>query len=142
MFTTSGLAFQEAQDDTVKITISAGKLGGILMIPKDFKKGPVALIIQGSGPTDKDGNSAILGGKNNSLKMISQTLADLGIASLRFDKRGIGLSAASATAEKIFFLTISLTMLRHGSTSSKRQTLQKIHYNWSFSRFTYWHETF
>ena len=100
MFTTSGLAFQEAQDDTVKITISAGKLGGILMIPKDFKKGPVALIIQGSGPTDKDGNSAILGGKNNSLKMISQTLADLGIASLRFDKRGIGLSAASATAEK------------------------------------------
>ena len=67
------------------------------MLPDNFKKGPVALIIQGSGPTDKDGNSAMLGGKNNSLKMVAESLADLGIASLRFDKRGMGMSADAAT---------------------------------------------
>ncbi|MBH9787677.1 alpha/beta hydrolase, partial [Clostridioides difficile] len=50
---------------------------------------PVALIIAGSGPTDKDGNSA-LAGKNNSLKMLAEGLAQQGIATVRYDKRGLG----------------------------------------------------
>ena len=90
---------QNVTDDSVYVQVEAGKLGGKLMKPNGFKKGAVAIIIQGSGPTDKDGNSMILGGKNNSLKMLAQSLADVGIASLRFDKRGMGLSTDASTNE-------------------------------------------
>lgn len=76
-----------------------GKLAGSLLLPA--AKGPVAvaLIIAGSGPTDRDGNSNMLPGRNDSLRMLAQTLASNGIASLRYDKRGIGASAAAMESE-------------------------------------------
>lgn len=60
---------------------------------------PVVLILAGSGPTDKDGNSAIAG-KNNSLKMLAEGLAQEGIASVRYDKRGIGDNTSLLTKEE------------------------------------------
>ena len=59
---------------------------------------PLVLIIAGSGPTDRDGNSGSL--KNNSLKMLAQGLHDNNIASFRFDKRGIAKSAKAMIAEE------------------------------------------
>ncbi len=61
-------------------------------VPKSFHPIDVALIIAGSDPTDRDGNSLMLPGKNNSLKMIAGLLYGNNIASLRYDKRGIGAS--------------------------------------------------
>ena len=91
---------QKFDEDTVYIESKGQQLGGVVMFPKGRqKKLPVVLIIQGSGPTDKDGNSAALTGKNNSLKLLAEALAKNGIASLRFDKRGIGLSEESAMPE-------------------------------------------
>jgi hypothetical protein len=58
----------------------------------------VALIISGSGPTDRDGNIPIVG-NNNSLKLLAEGLAVNGIASLRYDKRGIAASAAAGPKE-------------------------------------------
>lgn len=52
----------------------------------------VVLFIAGSGPTDRDGNSRLINGKNNSFKMLAEELALAGIASLRYDKRRIGAS--------------------------------------------------
>lgn len=61
----------------------------------------VVLIHPGSGPTDRDGNSAAIpGGKNNGLKYIADHLTKNGIASLRVDKRGIAASAAAGKKEK------------------------------------------
>jgi len=60
----------------------------------------VVLIISGSGPTDRDGNTAMLPGKNNSLKMLAEVLAERGIASLRYDKRGIGESSRAGQSEE------------------------------------------
>jgi hypothetical protein len=57
----------------------------------------VALIIAGSGPTDRDGNGP--GMKNDSLRLLAQGLADAGVASVRFDKRGIAASAAAGPKE-------------------------------------------
>lgn len=62
-------------------------VNGTLLIPADFSTKQVALIIQGSGPTDRNGNNPRM--QNNSLKMLADSLADHGIASLRYDKRGI-----------------------------------------------------
>ncbi|MGG2106311.1 alpha/beta hydrolase [Lysinibacillus pakistanensis] len=74
--------------ETMKIPVQNGEL--TVALQKTSKKpSPVALIIAGSGPTDKDGNST-LAGKNNSLKMIAEGLADEGIATVRYDKRGLG----------------------------------------------------
>lgn len=67
-------------------------LHGTLLVPANTRP-PVVLIIAGSGPFDRDGNSPVLPGKNNSLKYLAEALAERGIASLRYDKRGIGQSA-------------------------------------------------
>jgi len=79
-----------------------GQLHGSLRLPAGADAAtavPVALIVAGSGPTDRDGNSAALPGTNDSLKMLADALAELGVASLRYDKRGIGQSAAAAPPE-------------------------------------------
>ena len=81
------------------LTTATGIIHGTLDLPSGIGPFPVALIIAGSGPTDRDGNSAMLAGKNNSLKMLAQSLAAANIASLRFDKRGIGASAAAGPKE-------------------------------------------
>ena len=59
----------------------------------------VALIIAGSGPTDRDGNNTCFNGKNDCLKMLANALADIGVASVRYDKRGVGESANAAVCE-------------------------------------------
>ncbi|GAB4091169.1 alpha/beta hydrolase [Flaviaesturariibacter terrae] len=78
-----------------------GDLQGTLMRPL-HKKGklPVALIIAGSGPTDRDGNTIVLPGKNNSLLYLARGLAAQGIASLRYDKRGIAASKDAGAREE------------------------------------------
>lgn len=75
------------------LKINTDQIFGTLTTPDLTKKCPVALIIAGSGPTDRNGNNAMM--KNNSLKMLAEALAKNGIASLRFDKRGIGESKAA-----------------------------------------------
>lgn len=43
---------------------------------------PALLILVGSGPTNRDGNSLMLPGKNDSLKMEAKELAANGIVSI------------------------------------------------------------
>jgi pimeloyl-ACP methyl ester carboxylesterase len=55
---------------------------------------PVLLIIPGSGPTDRDGNSP-LGIQASTYRLLAEGLAAEGISSLRIDKRGLFGSAAA-----------------------------------------------
>ncbi len=71
-----------------------GPLSGTLLRPADTPDAPVVLIIPGSGPTDRNGNSP-LGVAASSYALLAEGLADLGIASLRTDKRGLGGSAGA-----------------------------------------------
>ena len=68
------------------------RLAGTLARPgRPAGRTPVALIIAGSGPTDRDGNSG-LGYRMDVYKKLAWALAQRGIASVRYDKRGIGAS--------------------------------------------------
>ena len=71
--------------DTIQIKVPDLTLEGTLLIPDSEEIGPLALLISGSGPTDRDGNQKAL--KNNSLKYLAEGLLDEGIASFRYDKR-------------------------------------------------------
>ena len=82
----------------VHITTLTGTLHGTQIIPASNVPEPVVLIIAGSGPTDRNGNNP-LAGQNNSLKLLAEGLAAHGIASIRYDKRGIGESAAAGPEE-------------------------------------------
>lgn len=86
------------KESDLTLKINSEEIFGTLTTPNLSQKYPVALLISGSGPTDRNGNNVIM--KNNSLKMLAETLAKNGIASLRFDKRGIAASKASAKSEE------------------------------------------
>jgi len=83
-----------APGDTIDLATPNGTIAGTLLLPATCPC-PVVLIIAGSGPTDRDGNSPLLPGANNSLKYLAEALAAKGIASVRYDKRGIGASRAA-----------------------------------------------
>ncbi|WP_253734825.1 alpha/beta hydrolase [Lysinibacillus fusiformis] len=85
--------------EPVKIPVQQGDLIVALQKANVTSPSPVAVIIAGSGPTDKDGNS-VLAGKNNSLKMMAEGLAQEGITTVRYDKRGIGDNQALLTKEE------------------------------------------
>jgi pimeloyl-ACP methyl ester carboxylesterase len=72
-------------------TIHSGplELGGTLTVPRGASgAAPVVVIIAGSGPTDRNGNS-MMGIRPNSYAQLAWRLAERGIASLRYDKRGM-----------------------------------------------------
>ena len=83
-------------DQTLQTT--TGELSGTLTVPILKGTFPVALIIAGSGPTDRNGNNAQM--KNNSLLLLAHELAAQGIASIRYDKRGIGASKGALISEE------------------------------------------
>jgi len=85
--------------DTVALDTPTGKIAGTLLVPAGTTPVPLVVIIAGSGPTDRDGNSPLLPGANNSLRLLAEGLADRGIASLRYDKRGMGGSAKAMVSE-------------------------------------------
>lgn len=91
---------QDAYINEEKITLKTetGNIEGILRLPKSSEPIPVVLFIGGSGPTDRDGNQPMM--QNNSLRFLSEALYERGIASLCFDKRGIGESQKSGKEEK------------------------------------------
>ncbi|MGJ4880267.1 alpha/beta hydrolase [Bradyrhizobium sp. HKCCYLRH1065] len=71
-----------AEESAVRV----GALDAVLTTPAGVERPPVALLIAGSGSTDRDGNGPQL--KPATLKKLAEQLATQGIASLRYDKRG------------------------------------------------------
>lgn len=82
----------------VAVKTDSGSISGSLLMPKKPDQPPVVLIISGSGPTDRNGNSGFL--QNNALRKLAYGLARNGIASVRYDKRGLAGSAKAAYKEE------------------------------------------
>lgn len=68
-----------------KVTLQSGKyaLPGVLCVPNNIKNPPVAILLAGSGPNDKDETI----GPNKLLKDLALGLGSNGIISFRYDKR-------------------------------------------------------
>ena len=76
-------------------------LRGTLWVPRDAPRPtPVALIIAGSGPTDRDGNNA-LGIRSDAYRLLAAEVAAHGIATVRYDKRGVGRSGNTQTGKPL-----------------------------------------
>jgi len=87
------------------LTTPTGVIYGTLRMPADRQfmamsnaKAPVVLIIAGSGPTDRNGNSGTQL-TANSYAMLADALSQRGIATVRYDKRGIAASRAAGGNE-------------------------------------------
>jgi hypothetical protein len=87
-------------DTVIDIAGPTGQLQGTMTGPPSGKT-PLVLIIPGSGPTDRDGNSP-LGIRAATYRLLAQGLASKGIRSVRIDKRGMfGSRAAAADANAV-----------------------------------------
>ncbi len=85
--------------EDANISTSGGTIAGTLERPAPPSRTPVVLLIAGSGAIDRDGNGGSAYTTFNTLKQLALGLADRGIASLRYDKRGIGASRAAGANE-------------------------------------------
>ncbi len=96
----STLAF--CQDTTYSETyLSVSKwIDGSLIVPNSGSD-QLAIIIGGSGPTDRDGNQNFM--KTNNLKKLAQQLAQNGIATFRYDKRIVKQIKTNAVDPNIKF---------------------------------------
>jgi len=77
--------FSQRENFTEKELKINNAIEGTLTIPVNDKAQSLVIFIQGSGPTDRDGNQAMM--KNDGIKKIAKALSQNGIASYRFDKR-------------------------------------------------------
>ena len=92
-------AAEEEIGTHTEIEVEGGSMTALVLTPEGEGPFPAMLLLSGSGPTDKNGNSQIIVGKNNSLKMLAEELKAKGIAVIRYDKRGVGDNAALAKNE-------------------------------------------
>ncbi|MBA1272850.1 alpha/beta hydrolase [Stutzerimonas azotifigens] len=92
------LQAQTLLHQSMRLETPTGVLHGSLMLPQRDAAVPVALLIAGSGPTDRDGNNP--DAHNDALKRLAQALARLGVASVRYDKRGIAASRPASPDER------------------------------------------
>lgn len=78
----------------IEIPVKGGKLHGSLTYPRVHDiNDPIAIIVSGSGPTNRNGNTPLIEQKINNLKDIAYYLSNNSILSIRYDKRGVGKSS-------------------------------------------------
>lgn len=91
----TALNLHQPEPGDMTIRAPGGALAGTIL-----KKGPIgAVIITGAGPANRDGNSPV-NGSPDTYRQIAEGLAAHDISSLRFDKRGVGASAAALAREE------------------------------------------
>ncbi len=85
----------------------------------------LAIIISGSGPTDRDGNNTSM--KSDYLKMLAEGLQENGISTYRYDKRGVGKSVGDLkSGHEIKFsdyINDAVSIINHFKKSKKFKEL-------------------
>ncbi len=83
-------------DTDVTFRSTGATLAGTLTRPAGSRSVPGVLILAGSGPLDRDGNHRRL--RLDISRQLAVALHDAGLASLRYDKRGVGASSGTFLA--------------------------------------------
>lgn len=83
-----------ASTESLVVANDYGTLEGTLVVPEGCGPRPVALIIAGSGATNRDGDPPRM------YRLLAEALAEQGVASLRYDKGGVGASRSAIPAEQ------------------------------------------
>ena len=91
---TATAATGASERDVTYPGVNGVTLAGTLEIPvhQPGQQVPGVIIVAGSGPVDRNGNESAAGFVTNLYQQIADQLAQQGIASLRYDKRGVGAS--------------------------------------------------
>ena len=76
-------------DDDVSFDAAGLTIHGTYRHQQGAGPGPAALLISESGPTDRNGDNAVVGPIGN-MRQLAEQLSGLGVASLRYDKVGTG----------------------------------------------------
>jgi hypothetical protein len=87
-----------AGDEAVSLAAGPGTLHGTLTLPAGPGPFPVVVILAGSGPTDRNGNSGEQL-RTDAYKLLAAALSAKGVATLRYDKRGVAGSALATAQE-------------------------------------------
>lgn len=92
MRTTDGDRDPRATAQAVELLVDrpAGRLVGSLLLPAAPGPHPTALLLPGSGPVDRDSDAPRL--PIGITRALAHSLAAAGVASFRYDKRGVGAS--------------------------------------------------
>ncbi|MCD5416277.1 alpha/beta fold hydrolase [Candidatus Bipolaricaulota bacterium] len=104
-----------AGEEEVSFVSEGVTLAGTLILPEGATAPvPAVLFIHGSGPIDRDGNA--MGVEIDTQRQLAHALAETGIGSLRYDKRGVGASEGTFTqvskANLLADVRTALTVLR------------------------------
>jgi pimeloyl-ACP methyl ester carboxylesterase len=111
-----------AAETRLSIEGPSGALQGTLAAPDGGPKAPVAIIIPGSGPTDRDGNSP-LGVTAGMYRLLAEALAAKGVSTIRIDKRGMfGSSAAAADGDNVRMADYAADVSAWGQEAQKRSS--------------------
>src|SRR6266576_2105642 len=96
----SGSGEVAATSSDVSFAVDGTKTYGTLEIPahRSGQHLAAALLLAGSGPTDRDGNQPAQNVTPQTLKLVAGVLAQQGIETLRFDKYFTGQTGAGAFA--------------------------------------------
>ena len=99
LFVVTATFSQENNNTTEEIEVNSLIKGTLFSPEKVTKKTKLVILIAGSGPTNRSGNSTV-GGINNSLKFLAEGLAQNGIAVFSYDKRIFAQMIAKTVDEK------------------------------------------
>lgn len=99
MLALAALALNDPTETPVALASQPASLHGTLLTPEGETR-TAAVILPGSGPTDRDGNSPQFGIVAQPYRLLAEALAEDGIATIRIDKRGIGESQAAGPNEE------------------------------------------
>jgi alpha-beta hydrolase superfamily lysophospholipase len=94
-----GLLVAGPTETPISIPSEPAPLYGTLLTPEGEARA-AAVILPGSGPTDRDGNSPQFGLAAGTYRLLAEALVVDGIATVRIDKRAIGQSAAAGPDER------------------------------------------
>jgi len=106
-------------EEAVTIAGPTGLLGGSYLAPAG--RAPVMIIIPGSGPTDRNGNSP-LGVAGGAYQRLAEALAAQGVGSIRIDKRGMFGSAGAAADPNAVRLTDYAEDVRAWAAEARRRS--------------------